>query len=315
MAYRLPACRLGLVNTTTNPLPPRTRTRKHAPVHRKEHVCTQTARPRAPPSSPPNTPPTRHDMQRSFTRTAPVVHPVVDDGHARELGQGVQGLSGGGRGASGAAGMHVCGVSHGWQRRGALVVGGAAKGHWARQGQQQGRGSGVFVCVGRGGGSRAFNTSSGSTACNHTHDWQAHQQLAGAFQPQQRPLHHHPTTLEDQQQRAHPSPPAMPSNARGSPPCPPLRPQGPYWLPPTSASEMSRSNSRFMLSACARMTGTRMQVAVMRTSGFFQILRVSLTWQQREGEDGCKCRWRGRMGASVVRVHVHCRPTASSKTM
>lgn len=43
------------------------------------------------------------------------------------------------------------------------------------------------------------------------------------------------------------------------------------------SSLMSCSNSRLMLSACARMTGTRMQVALMRTSLFFQILRVSLT--------------------------------------
>ena len=37
------------------------------------------------------------------------------------------------------------------------------------------------------------------------------------------------------------------------------------------------SNSRLMLSACARMMGTRMHVAVMAMSGSPQILRVSFT--------------------------------------
>ena len=47
---------------------------------------------------------------------------------------------------------------------------------------------------------------------------------------------------------------------------------------------MSFSNSRLMDSACARITGTRMQVPVMATSESPQILRVSLT---------CRCGARG----------------------
>ena len=47
--------------------------------------------------------------------------------------------------------------------------------------------------------------------------------------------------------------------------------------PPPPSPVSGRSNSRLMLSACARMTGTRMQVAVMATSSLPQILRVSLT--------------------------------------
>jgi hypothetical protein len=39
----------------------------------------------------------------------------------------------------------------------------------------------------------------------------------------------------------------------------------------------SQRTSRLIDSACARMTGTRTHVAVMRTEGLFQILRVSLT--------------------------------------
>lgn len=45
----------------------------------------------------------------------------------------------------------------------------------------------------------------------------------------------------------------------------------------TSSSLTSRSNSRLMDSACARMTGTRMHVAVMAMSGSPQILCVSFT--------------------------------------